>query len=252
MAWYSTATGRRSHACLSMFAHRYSYVGEIKDFYFAYDNQATIDALKRVIDNIPFVLPSLSKIYEDMGLIFKQRTDDNLGEERKFMFGGEAAQPLEQYSAKQVHWAFNLLRPVAELKLPLSLMEDMDKLFETNIPTFLLWVMSHFWCRTQEGYLRVGAVTHSMFGEFNCLHNINHIMSYLNDAGQDDFTQNIKSNFYYWSSIKVKNTVKKEHIDLFKLFPVRSKLFNDCRYNEDVWFKHIVPTSQIILANLEV
>ena len=260
MSWYSPELkhqfgGYKAQACLASFTS-FEGLDDIHDFYFTVPDDKYIAVANKKVAALAVELPSVYKIFKDMGLEFGECPDAGFNAEMRpsKCYGAIASEPLNTYTAKQLQWAFNYIRFDCEYLSCLQLLDTLNTEFETCLPLNVLWLLSHRWrdLNVKEYALSTQCV-HSMYGEFNSTVNLPLFMGYINDAGKPDTSPHIEKDYIYWSKIRSRVTTDDKDDKFFKNvknIPVLYK--NKVAENEQAWFQKVLPAVNIVSKYLEV
>lgn len=259
MSWYAVNAENRTtgfFACLSSF----KYTGKpetIKDMLFtSYSSSETLlshkphyDQVVELLESAKLCAPYLSEYISDL-VTYGNTIPDKfvLPQDRLHCRILPKDKPLYLMTAKEMHWAVALVRSGLEMSFAYGKLCELDELYKTNFPKFLLWILSHrYRLMTIDGDKCFGQTTdmnHTMFSEFAMNTDLNRIVCSLKDVLNDDIFPVITSGFLYWSKIKYnKNVVDTKDQRDFKNVGVISLE----RDNEYVWFTNIM--KQITLLN---
>jgi hypothetical protein len=259
MSWYSPELknpfGYTSQACLASFKTSYG-LDHVHDFYFPTQDEGYIAIADKRVAALAVELPSVYKIFKDMGLTYGACTDAEFNEKMRpsEYYGAVASEPLNTYTAKQLQWAFNYVRFDCEYSTCLQLLDDLNTKFETCLPLNILWLLSHRWRDSNAHEYRVSTdCIHTMYGEFNSTVDLPLFMAYINDACKPDISSSVKTDYIYWSKIRSRVPTDKKDAEFFKDVKNIPVLYKDkVSENEQAWFCKILPAVNIITKYLEV
>lgn len=259
MSWNSpelkSTHGYTDQACLASFK-AFDGLGHVRSFYFSTPDDGYPAVADKKATALAVELPSVYKIFKDMGLEYGVCPDAEFNEKMQpyKYYGATTAEPLVTYTAKQVHWAFNYIRFDCEYSSCLQLLDKLNTEFETCLPINILWLLSHRWRDDNAREHRVSTgCAHSMYGEFNSTVDLPLFMAYINDAGKPDTTRNVETDYIYWSKIRSRVPTDKKDTEFFKDVKNIPALYKDkVAENEQTWFQKVLPAVNIVSKYLEV
>lgn len=259
MGWYSpelkNPLGYTKHLCLASFK-MFNGVDHVRSFYFSNPDEWYIAVAGKKVAALAVELPSVYKIFKDMGLVYGVCADADFNEKMQpsKYYGAIASEPLSTYTAKQLHWAFNYIRFDCEYSTCLQLLDKLNTEFETCLPLNILWLLSHRWRDFNASEYRLStACSHTMYGEFNSAVDLPLFMAYINDARNPDTSPHVKTDYMYWSKIRSRVPTDKKDAEFFKDVKNIPALYKDkVAENEQAWFQKVLPAVNIVSKYLEV